>query len=194
MFVQLSLASLLFIDNPVGTGYSYVESDDAYTTDVQMIAADLLTVFSAFLNQNKDFQVRWHSLAAAALSFRQHCWPCMWALSLRRGKKTQILLSLHIFILINHWNHTFKQILPLSTKRFWSKVYADKQESPQMLNRWQMINFYRYCTVWDFQFIFPPITKKVWNKLHHTVLVDSQQSYLQSNKDCKIYAGYIFWT
>lgn len=98
MFVQLSLASLLFIDNPVGTGYSYVESDDAYTTDVQMIAADLLTVFSAFLNQNKDFQVRCHSLAAAALSFRQHCWPSMWALSLRRrGKKPQILLSLHIF-------------------------------------------------------------------------------------------------
>ncbi|XP_071105391.1 retinoid-inducible serine carboxypeptidase-like [Haliotis cracherodii] len=52
----LSLASLLFVDNPVGTGFSYVDNDDAYTTDVQMIAADLLTTFQAFLKKAPEFQ------------------------------------------------------------------------------------------------------------------------------------------
>ncbi|KAL8618784.1 hypothetical protein ACOMHN_000212 [Nucella lapillus] len=50
----LSEANLLFIDNPVGTGYSYVDSDKAYTTDVQQIADDLLTIFKAFLKINGD--------------------------------------------------------------------------------------------------------------------------------------------
>lgn len=52
----LSVASLLFIDNPVGAGFSYVETDDAFTTDVHMIAKDLLTTFSAFLLANKELQ------------------------------------------------------------------------------------------------------------------------------------------
>lgn len=33
---QLNKADLIFIDNPVGTGYSYVDSNE-YTTDVQVI-------------------------------------------------------------------------------------------------------------------------------------------------------------
>jgi len=52
----LSRASLLFIDNPVGAGFSYVTSDDAYTTDVTEIAADLLTTLTAFLKQVPEFQ------------------------------------------------------------------------------------------------------------------------------------------
>ncbi|XP_046553746.1 retinoid-inducible serine carboxypeptidase-like [Haliotis rubra] len=52
----LSAANLLFVDNPVGTGFSYVDNDDAYTTDVQMIAADLLTTFQAFLKKAPEFQ------------------------------------------------------------------------------------------------------------------------------------------
>ena len=54
---QVSSASLLFIDNPVGTGYSYVTSDDAYTTNIAQIASDLLTVFKAFISQQPQFSV-----------------------------------------------------------------------------------------------------------------------------------------
>ena len=54
---QLSSASLLFIDNPVGTGYSYVTSDDAYTTNIDQIASDLLSVFKAFISQLPQFSV-----------------------------------------------------------------------------------------------------------------------------------------
>ncbi|XP_076453071.1 retinoid-inducible serine carboxypeptidase-like isoform X2 [Babylonia areolata] len=50
----LTTANLLFIDNPVGTGYSFVDSDKAYTTDVQQIAADLLTIFKAFIKINEE--------------------------------------------------------------------------------------------------------------------------------------------
>ena len=51
------MASILFIDNPVGTGYSYVKSDSAFTTDVHQIAQDLMTTITAFLEQLPDFQV-----------------------------------------------------------------------------------------------------------------------------------------
>ena len=50
-------ANVLFVDNPVGTGYSYVDEDSAYTTNVDEIAQDLLTLFKAFLKTNTVFQV-----------------------------------------------------------------------------------------------------------------------------------------
>lgn len=55
--LQLSEASLLFIDNPVGTGFSYATADDGFTTDVGQIAKDLLTTFKAFMEQNSHFKV-----------------------------------------------------------------------------------------------------------------------------------------
>ena len=67
---QVSVASILFIDNPVGTGYSYVTHDSAYTTDVHQIAQDLMTTITAFLQQLPDFQVE------ASLNFCGLCFPC----------------------------------------------------------------------------------------------------------------------
>ena len=51
------MANVLFVDNPVGTGYSYCDSDSAFTTDVDQIAKDLITLFSAFLNTVPECQV-----------------------------------------------------------------------------------------------------------------------------------------
>jgi serine carboxypeptidase 1 len=51
------LANILFIDNPVGAGYSYVDSNE-YTTDVTQIAVDLVTMWRAFLVYFPEFQVR----------------------------------------------------------------------------------------------------------------------------------------
>ena len=48
---------MLFVDNPVGTGYSYVTDDAAYTTNVSQIAADLITLFSQFLEDIPVFKV-----------------------------------------------------------------------------------------------------------------------------------------
>ena len=53
----LNYANLLFIDNPVGSGYSYVTSSDAYVRNNTQIAIDLLTGLKAFLNEQPDFQV-----------------------------------------------------------------------------------------------------------------------------------------
>ncbi|GFO38099.1 carboxypeptidase [Plakobranchus ocellatus] len=52
----LQTASLLFIDNPVGTGYSYVEDKKALTTSVAEISADLLTLMQAFVKKHPDFE------------------------------------------------------------------------------------------------------------------------------------------
>ena len=49
------VANLLFIDNPVGAGFSYVTEDSAYTTNVTGIAEDLFTVFSSFMSKYSVF-------------------------------------------------------------------------------------------------------------------------------------------
>ena len=54
-------ANVLFVDNPVGTGYSYVDEDSAYTTNVDEIAQDLLTLFGDFLKGHTVFQVAVHA-------------------------------------------------------------------------------------------------------------------------------------
>jgi len=56
---QLSVANLLFVDNPVGTGFSYVDSDKAYTTNLQEIVEDLLAFYKAFIKANEDMAVSW---------------------------------------------------------------------------------------------------------------------------------------
>merc|ERR1712226_34823 len=49
-------ANLLFIDNPVGAGFSYVEDDNLFTTNVTQIAEDLFTIFSNILEQLPVFK------------------------------------------------------------------------------------------------------------------------------------------
>ena len=46
-YTWLNKVNLLFIDNPVGAGYSYVDNLSLLTTDVSQISADLLTIHKA---------------------------------------------------------------------------------------------------------------------------------------------------
>jgi len=48
-------ANLLFIDNPVGAGFSYASTDDAFTKNVTEIADDLYRVFSVFMEKYEVF-------------------------------------------------------------------------------------------------------------------------------------------
>jgi serine carboxypeptidase 1 len=54
----LSKGDLLFVDSPVGTGYSYVTKDDAYTTDVDGIASDLTNFTINFMTTHPQFKTR----------------------------------------------------------------------------------------------------------------------------------------
>lgn len=55
-FTWANTANLLFVDNPVGTGYSYVDNNSAFCTNEACIAADLVTLMTAFLNKYPAFQ------------------------------------------------------------------------------------------------------------------------------------------
>ena len=56
----MKVANVLFVDNPVGTGFSYVDNPSAYTTDVTQIANDLVTFFQDFLKKYPSLEVgRW---------------------------------------------------------------------------------------------------------------------------------------
>lgn len=48
---------MLFVDNPVGTGYSYTERPDGYATNVATVASDMLVLLSHFFSQRPEFQV-----------------------------------------------------------------------------------------------------------------------------------------
>lgn len=55
--LQVQAVNVLFVDNPVGTGYSYVDDIKLLTNNVTEIANDLVSLFSAFLNTHQIFQV-----------------------------------------------------------------------------------------------------------------------------------------
>ncbi|KAK7929714.1 hypothetical protein WMY93_006109 [Mugilogobius chulae] len=50
-------ASVLFVDNPVGTGFSYTDRDDAFATNVSTVASDMLVLLRNFFTKMEDFQV-----------------------------------------------------------------------------------------------------------------------------------------
>ncbi|KAG9263995.1 retinoid-inducible serine carboxypeptidase [Astyanax mexicanus] len=52
----VNAASVLFVDNPVGTGYSYTDSEKALATDVSMVAADMMVLLQSFFSQRTEFQ------------------------------------------------------------------------------------------------------------------------------------------
>ena len=52
-------ASLLFVDNPVGTGFSYVEEGANLTATNAEIAADLMAFLRAFLHLKPQVQRSW---------------------------------------------------------------------------------------------------------------------------------------
>ncbi|CAH1160065.1 unnamed protein product [Phaedon cochleariae] len=49
-------ANLLLVDSPVGTGFSYVDDESAYTTNNTQIARDFLVFLKAFFDENAIFQ------------------------------------------------------------------------------------------------------------------------------------------
>ncbi|XP_040856456.1 retinoid-inducible serine carboxypeptidase [Ochotona curzoniae] len=52
----LQAASLLFVDNPVGTGFSYVNKSTAYAKDLAMVASDMMVLLKTFFDCHKEFQ------------------------------------------------------------------------------------------------------------------------------------------
>lgn len=52
----LKLADLLFVDNPVGTGYSFVEDDSLMVKTDEEAATDLTTLLKNLFNKNENLQ------------------------------------------------------------------------------------------------------------------------------------------
>ncbi|KAM9296628.1 retinoid-inducible serine carboxypeptidase [Gastrophryne carolinensis] len=52
----VQVANLLFVDNPVGTGYSYTTNRAAFTKDVAAISSDMLILLKQIFNSKPEFQ------------------------------------------------------------------------------------------------------------------------------------------
>ncbi|XP_043571176.1 retinoid-inducible serine carboxypeptidase [Chiloscyllium plagiosum] len=53
---SVTAASLLFVDNPVGTGYSYTTDAKAFAKDLSMVVADMMVLLKEFFNMKPEFQ------------------------------------------------------------------------------------------------------------------------------------------
>ena len=54
---QVQAASVLFVDNPVGTGFSYTDRPNGFATNVAMVAADMMVLLQHFFMERAEFQV-----------------------------------------------------------------------------------------------------------------------------------------
>ncbi|VDM65524.1 unnamed protein product [Strongylus vulgaris] len=54
----LQVADLVYVDNPVGAGFSYVDNDGAFTTNVAEIGQDLLAWLRQFLILHYEYRTR----------------------------------------------------------------------------------------------------------------------------------------
>uniref|UniRef100_A0A8C5R8R4 Carboxypeptidase n=1 Tax=Leptobrachium leishanense TaxID=445787 RepID=A0A8C5R8R4_9ANUR len=52
----LKAASLLFVDNPVGTGFSYTTDEGAYARNVSTVSDDMMVLLKTFFSSKTDFQ------------------------------------------------------------------------------------------------------------------------------------------
>ena len=50
-------ANLLFVDSPVGVGYSYAKSVDFIPDDMYKICMDLIQMLTTFMNEHPEYQV-----------------------------------------------------------------------------------------------------------------------------------------
>lgn len=55
-FTWINDLNVLFIDNPVGTGYSYVDDSKYLTTDNRQIALDLVAMLKGFYERLPEFK------------------------------------------------------------------------------------------------------------------------------------------
>ena len=56
--LQMQVGDLVFVDNPVGTGFSYVESLNAYSQNNQQIGADLVAWATDFFTLHSEYATR----------------------------------------------------------------------------------------------------------------------------------------
>ncbi|MGH0162190.1 UNVERIFIED_CONTAM: hypothetical protein FKN15_042427, partial [Acipenser sinensis] len=56
MWLQVQSASVLFVDNPVGTGYSYTSASDAFAKDLATVASDMMGLLKQFFQSKPEFQ------------------------------------------------------------------------------------------------------------------------------------------
>ncbi|XP_074079757.1 retinoid-inducible serine carboxypeptidase [Macrotis lagotis] len=52
----LQSSSLLFVDNPVGTGFSFANESDAYAKNLDMVTSDMLVLLQNFFNSRPEFK------------------------------------------------------------------------------------------------------------------------------------------
>lgn len=57
LLVQLQAASILFVDNPVGTGFSYVDDCNLFAKNLSTVVSDMMVFLGEFFSRRTEFQV-----------------------------------------------------------------------------------------------------------------------------------------
>lgn len=57
LLVQLQAASILFVDNPVGAGFSYVDDCSMFAKNLSAVVSDMIVFLGEFFKSRTEFQV-----------------------------------------------------------------------------------------------------------------------------------------
>ncbi|KAF2898896.1 hypothetical protein ILUMI_07279 [Ignelater luminosus] len=122
--------NVLFIDNPVGTGFSYTDSLSALTTTNQQIAEDLVACLEGFYRRHPEFEGRPFYVASESYGGKM---ATDFALELdKRVQQGQSKANLRAISLIDSW------ICPICSILWWApflyNVGAVDQEGHDIVN------------------------------------------------------------
>lgn len=73
---QVQQANVLFVDNPVGAGYSYVDDLSLLTNTTEEIVLDLYTLMRQFYVENPEFRVGFTTLSIKFDNFQEKLQKC----------------------------------------------------------------------------------------------------------------------
>lgn len=153
-YTWLDKASLLFLDQPVGSGYSYVDWTSALTKNNAEISADLITFSRSFFNAFPEFQTVPFYIFAESYGGKM---ATRYALDLKKAvSKGQLKSNLKGVALVDSWISPVDYVLSwapylysfsLIDENSYAKIHKEALECKRLVDSGQYVSATRQ---WDY--------------------------------------------
>ncbi|BBN15042.1 vitellogenic carboxypeptidase-like protein [Marchantia polymorpha subsp. ruderalis] len=118
---------LLFLDNPVGTGFSIAPTEQDVPLNIEDVGEDLYTALTAFYTENPSFQTR--TLYATGESYAGKYVPALGYYYLQQQEKETPVFQLGGLAIGNGLTHPVAQIPAYAPAAYYMGLIDDRQRS-----------------------------------------------------------------